>query len=310
MLARRWANAGKKVLVFFDQAGLPVIAPSQTASQQLVAPPLPSQTAPPPTPAAVHEAQAAQTAITVPKVSWGRHVIYGSVNDTNFLLNQFALLVIDMLPDRLLSLGRHFPLFRSAIANHLINETCFSNATYSLSTGLAEIVPVFTLPLNLTDTIVLTKSQAFLVYKLGLALGFSTRWQDYVAEFGSVLGAGFVWRQVARSLIGLIPAWGLIPKVGVAYSGTYVVGHVVYQWYLNGRHISRAQMNALYSRAAESGRQLARRLTRRLPRPRLKMPARRKAPKLPPPQSMRSCPNCKRPNNPDASFCQYCGNHF
>jgi len=52
-----------------------------------------------------------------------------------------------------------FPVLRVPIARHIINDTCFTNAAYSLSTGLAEIVPVLNIPLTLTDMIVLTKNQ-------------------------------------------------------------------------------------------------------------------------------------------------------
>ena len=96
--------------------------------------------------------------------------------------------VLKLLPNQLLALGRMFPIFREAIAHQLINEACLTNASYAFSTGLAEIVPVLALPLTVTDMVVLTKNQAFLVYRLGLLFGFSTRWQDYVAEFGSVIG--------------------------------------------------------------------------------------------------------------------------
>ena len=157
--------------------------------------------------------------------------------------------MIDSLPDLLLGLGRFFPLFRIPIAHYLINDTCFSNAAYAMSTGLAEIVAVLDIPITIADSIILTKSQAFLVYKLGLALGYSTRWQDYIAEFGGVLGGGFVWRQIARSLVGLIPVWGIIPKTGIAYAGTYVVGNVVLQWYLTGKQVSGKQMQQLYAQA-------------------------------------------------------------
>jgi uncharacterized protein (DUF697 family) len=117
--------------------------------------------------------------------------------------------------------------------------------------------------------IVLTKSQAFLVYKLGLALGFSTRWQDYLAEFGSVIGGGFLWRQLARSLVGLIPVWGIVPKVAVSYAGTYVVGNTVLQWYLTGRHLSPRQMRQLYQQAFARGKESARRMLAKVRRPRL-----------------------------------------
>ncbi len=232
--------------------------------------------------------------------------IFGSVEQVGFLQEKFVPLVVELLHDRALALGRSFPLFRVAIANRLINETSLSNAAYSLSTGLAEIVPVFDIPLNVADMVVLSKAQAFLVYRLGLALGLSTEWQSYVAEFGSVLGGGFLWRQIARGMIGLVPAWGIIPKVAVAYAGTYVVGHVVLQWYLTGRHVTRKQMNALYRQAFARGKDVAGRLLGKVPRPRL---GRRKPVALPEP-AMQVCENCGRQSAADASFCQYCGHIF
>ena len=248
-------------------------------------------------------AQDSTPAASTAWLSWGqRRVVHGSVHNTRLLLDQFAAAVLDLLSDKHLSLGRHYPLFRVPAARRLINDTCVSNAAYSISTGVAEVVPVLGIPLYITDMVVLTKNQAYLVYKLGLTLGMSTHWQDYIAEFGSVLGSGFIWRQVARSLIGLVPAWGIIPKVAVAYSGTYVAGNVVLQWYLTGRHVSRGQMKALYGQAFGRGKDLAARLTARLPR----LPKRKKARQLP--ASTRSvCPACGKDNAPEAAFCQFCG---
>ncbi len=227
------------------------------------------------------------------------------------MLGQFAPAMIDSLPDLLLGLGRFFPLFRIPIAHYLINDTCFSNAAYAMSTGLAEMVAVLDIPITIADSIILTKSQAFLIYKLGLALGYSTRWQDYIAEFGGVLGGGFVWRQIARSLVGLIPIWGIIPKTGIAYAGTYVVGNVVLQWYLTGKQITGKQMKQLYAQASERGKSLAGNLLRRLPHPRLKfhLPKTR-ARLLPAPRKAHICANCGKTSAKDASFCQYCGAPF
>lgn len=268
-LVRNWSNANKKVLVFVDRE--------------------------------------AKEGPQADWVNWGQsRTVYGPSDDGEFLQRRLAPEVIALLPERLLSLGRHFPLFRLPIANDLINDTSLSNATYSLSTGVAEIVPVFDIPLNVADMVVLTKAQAFLVYKLGLVLGMSTQWRDYVAEFGSVLGGGFFWRQIARSLVGLIPAWGIIPKVAVAYAGTYVVGNVVLQWYLTGRHVDRRQMQVLYREALQRGRDMARALVSRTPRPRL--PIRRRSRKeLPAPSEKRVCQVCGQESAPDAAFCQYCG---
>lgn len=247
-LAQKLANSGKRVLIFINQAG------EQPEGSSLST-----------------------------YTEWGRgRLIYGPVDDRDFLAAEFVPAVLDLLPDDLLPLGRNFPLFRLAIANRIINETCFSNATYSLSTGVAEIVPAIGIPLNVADMVVLTKTQAFLVYKLGLSLGLSTDWQDYLSEFGGVLGGGFLWRQIARSLVGLIPAWGIIPKVAVAYAGTYVVGHTVLQWYQTGRHVSRKQMQELYGQAFARGKAIARNLLSRTPRLRL---GRRRVKALPAPKN-------------------------
>ncbi|MBN2549855.1 MAG: hypothetical protein JXB15_11895 [Anaerolineales bacterium] len=282
-LALGWANTGKKVLVFEN----------------------------------LFEEPSGSTAI-IPWQAWKRRrVVCGSVLDDGFLTAKFAPAVIDLVPNQVLGLGRAFPLFRVPAAHYLINDTCLSNAAYSLSTGMAEIVPVFDVPLNLADMLVLTKTQAYLVYKLGLTLGFSTRWQDYVAEFGSVLGSGFLWRQLARSLVGLIPVWGIVPKVAVAYAGTYVVGNTILQWYLTGRHISTRQMRELYTQAFARGKHIASSLAKRLPHPRLpkvrlprpQLPS-RKPRQLPAPPELHKCPACGQSSAADASFCQYCGKAF
>lgn len=268
-----------------------------------------------------------------------RRVVHGSPASAEFLQSTFVPTVMALLPDRLLALGRQYPLFRSAVSRELVQDTSFSNAAYAISTGLAEVVPVLDIPLNVADIVILTKSQAFLVYKLGLSLGMSTRWQDYVTEFGGVLGTGFFWRQLARMLVGLVPAWGIVPKAAVAYSGTYVVGHAVLQWYLTGRHVSREQMRQLTVQAFQRGREIAQGIVEKLPRPkrRLSLP-KVSLPRLPqrkpkrqalqlegqsspaeadaaapvdlPSGGERVCQQCGRISAEDARFCQYCGMSF
>jgi uncharacterized protein (DUF697 family) len=254
--------------------------------------------------------------------------IYGSALDIKFLQGEFALAIIRALPDHALALGRRFPLLREPIARELIQQTCLTNVTYSVGTGLAEIVPILDIPLNIADIVVLTKAQAILVYKLGLALGLPKDWQYYLGEFGGVIGTGFLWRQIARSLVGLIPGWGIVPKVAVAYSGTYVVGQTVLAWYLTGRHVSRQQLRQMSRQAFEQGKTMARNILNRAPkikRPRLGWG--KKAPALPaqtaesdpiltgelvtpdvvPTPTSVACPQCGTQNDPDAVFCKRCG---
>jgi len=304
-LAKTWANSGKTVLVILPPEDVRRAAPSP-----------PEVTSP---------AEAAQPAALSQWVTWEkRQVITGSVEDSAFLTGIFAPAVMRLLSEYHLALARQFPLFRTTVAHELVTDSCFSNAAYALSTGLAEIVPIFDIPLNIADMFVLTKAQAFLVYRLGLALGLSSRWQDYVAEFGGVLGGGFLWRQIARSLIGLIPAWGIIPKVAVSYAGTYVVGNVVYHWYLTGRHVSAQQMRQLYVQAFARGKHIAQTMRERLPKPKRKKKLLKAGKPVEvassdnlqpatinlqpnPPVEGRVCGNCGKTSASDAQFCQYCG---
>ncbi|MCS7248703.1 MAG: hypothetical protein NZ840_10750 [Anaerolineales bacterium] len=236
--------------------------------------------------------------------------LFGDLSDPDFLLSRFVPAVLEALPQKQVALARQFPLFRDAVARQLIAEGCFTNAAYAFSTGLAEIVPGLNIPLNVADMVVLTKNQAFLAYRLGLALGFSTRWQDYLAEFGGILGSGFLWRQLARQLVGLIPAWGIVPKVAVAYAGTYVVGRVILQWYLTGKKLSPQQMRQLYGEAFQAGKAWASKMLQKIPRPRLPQ-QKRKPRELPlPPESNpqgKVCSVCGRSNDWDARYCQSCG---
>ncbi len=269
-----WADSGKKTLVVINQ----------------------------------FETQSETTAIS----PWSRHrsrrVVWGPVNDHTFLLREFVPAVMALLPDKLLGLGRYFPLFRAPIAQYLINDACTTNAAYALSTGLAETVGIFDLPITVADMVILSKNQAYLVYKLGLSLGYTTRWQDYVAEFGSVLGTGFLWRQLARTLVGLIPVWGIIPKVAVSYAGTYVVGHAVLQWYLTGRHVSKRQMQQLYSQAFARGKNFAQSLTQKLPKPRLPKPRQKALPAPIKNKKQKSvCVYCGKKLTANSGFCPHCG---
>ena len=84
------------------------------------------------------------------------------------------------------------------------------------------------------------------------------------------MGGGFL-APVSPILVGLIPSWGIVPKVAVSNPGTYVVGHVVLQWYLTGRRLNNAQMRAIYAQSLEGGKEFALRFTARMPRPKLGM---------------------------------------
>lgn len=199
--------------------------------------------------------QAATDTRAVALNEWsGARVIEGPVVKREFLEKYFAPTVLRLMPEYKLTLARNFPLFRHAVAMEIINDTSIANAGYAFSTGIAEIMPVLNIPFNVADMVILTKAQAFMVYRLGLILGLSTRWQDHLAAFGSTIGFGFVWRTIARQLIGLIPGLGVLPKTMIAYAGTYAVGRGALEWYETGRTVKRDDIESFFQEALERGK--------------------------------------------------------
>ncbi|HEV2123659.1 MAG TPA: hypothetical protein VGW38_12895 [Chloroflexota bacterium] len=174
------------------------------------------------------------------------------------LQNILAPALMDKAPDALrLSLARHVPLLREVYARTLIEQTSRTNAVYAASTGVAEIVPLLSLPLNVADLVVLTKNQLLMAYKLALAEGKTGRPEELMKEIISVVGGGFLFRQVARELVGLVPVWGIVPKIAVSYAGTWVIGQTVHLWAAKGETATLKEMRRYYAEALERGRKLA-----------------------------------------------------
>jgi uncharacterized protein (DUF697 family) len=185
-----------------------------------------------------------------------------------------AKAVLDRLPGELhLAAARRLPGLRVSVAKNLVNSTSLTNATYALTSSLPEQIPILSVPFALADIFILTKNQALMVYRLGLAYGAPPEFPDRMKEVLPVVGGAFLWRQVARSLVGLIPVWGILPKVAVSYSGTYATGVAAWRWFARGELVNGDQLRQLYDEAMARGREQARMLTDRLRRERKALPA-------------------------------------
>jgi uncharacterized protein (DUF697 family) len=169
--------------------------------------------------------------------------------------DQLASAVLERLPAEFhLAAARVLPGLRGVYSRDLIATTAFSNATYALASGLPEQIPVLNVPFAAADILVLTKNQAMLVYRLALAHAAPPDFQARIAEILPVIGGAFLWRQAARSLIGLIPIWGLVPKIAIAYAGTYTTGIAAWRWYENGEMVSTEQIKRISNEALTIGR--------------------------------------------------------
>jgi uncharacterized protein (DUF697 family) len=199
--------------------------------------------------------------IKLDKAAWaGAETAVITATDRDSLMRELAPAVLRACKGREVRLARYVPLLRAPVAQKLIDDTCLINATYSLTTGLAEIVPFLDLPLNVADIIVLTKNQALMAYEITLAMGMQAEWRDTIPKMTAVIGSAFLWRQLGRYLAGLIPVIGIVPKIVISYSGTYVIGEAIYQWCANGEKLNPEELKALYAVALKRGSEVAKAL--------------------------------------------------
>ncbi len=181
--------------------------------------------------------------------------------EPDIIQEELVELIVDTIPNKQLSLARHFPLLRATIIRKLIEDTSRANAIYAVSTGLAEIIPVLDIPLNMADIVILTKNQLIMAYKIALANGKEGKPYKLLGEVVSVIGGGFLLREIARKLVGLIPIIGIIPKVVVSYAGTRAIGEIVYLWASGGQQLEKWEVDSIYDEAMKQGRLIAEGLT-------------------------------------------------
>ena len=162
--------------------------------------------------------------------------------------------------DARLALAAALPVFRQVVADAVVDETAKANASFAVTTGLAETIPVLTAPLNLGDMVILTKNQLIMGYKIALASGRNDDPRSMLTEILGVIGGGFMFRQVARQLVGLIPVAGLVPKVAIAYAGTYAMGRGLTAWALGGTEVTAESLSRYTAEGLERGRDLAQQL--------------------------------------------------
>jgi uncharacterized protein (DUF697 family) len=162
--------------------------------------------------------------------------------------------------DRRLALARQLPPLRPPFFQALTQEVAQANASFALTTGLAETVPVLSAPLNLGDVVVITKNQLLLGYRIVLAAGRDGEPRTLIAEIVGVLGGGLLFRQIAREMVGLIPIAGIPLKVAVAYSGTWAIGRAVALWVTEGRAVTAETLRTMTKEGLDRGRAIADRM--------------------------------------------------
>jgi len=154
--------------------------------------------------------------------------------------------------DMELALGRAFPPLRQPAAMHVVQVTSRVNGQFALASNLPALVPVVGGVLAAgADTIVLTKNQLMMIYKLAAIheRDLDNRFRIY-QEMIPVVGAGLFWRTVARDLAAILPfAAGAVPKVAIAFAGTMAAGMAAHVYYQEGKRVDSTRMREFYRSA-------------------------------------------------------------
>ncbi len=169
-----------------------------------------------------------------------------------------AAAIFERLPaDKRLGAARALPGLRQVYATELIGSVSFANATYALVSAIPEQFPLLAAPFAVADIVILTKNQALMVYRLALAHGLAPDDYARIGELLPVIGGGFLWRHLARTVVSLVPLWGIVPKVAIAYAGTYATGVSAWRWFAAREQLSPERLREVSAEALRLGREHA-----------------------------------------------------
>jgi hypothetical protein len=161
-----------------------------------------------------------------------------------------------------LSLARQLRPFRDAVVKDIIMEVSKENAMFSIATSLPDVVPLLSVPWAagefVSDTAFLTGNQIRMAFMLAAASDRTIGYAQQKAEIASVFAGAFGWRAIARELVAKIPfGAGVIPKAGISFAATYVVGSSLDRLYRAGHGFSAGERKAAYEAALEKGKEIA-----------------------------------------------------
>jgi uncharacterized protein (DUF697 family) len=186
-----------------------------------------------------------------------KRVVVATLTDLN-MAQKIVPALVEVIPmEWRVAVARQLPPLRGLIAYSLVEETSRANAIYSTTTAVGEAIPGLNIALTAADMLILTKNQLVMAYKIALAAGKEGKPMDVMGEIVGVVGGGFLLRQLARELVGLIPVVGAIPKVAVAYAGTWVMGRTVTLWAMEGHRLNPSEARRFYDEALANGRKMA-----------------------------------------------------
>jgi uncharacterized protein (DUF697 family) len=169
-------------------------------------------------------------------------------------IDNLRMRIVDHAGNEAVALGRWYPAFREAAATAVINETSRANAQFAMVASVPTVIPIIgSIASAGADMIVLTKNQLLMAIKLAAIhnqpLGDK---KAIFKELMPVIGSGFLWRSLAREGVAFLPfAAGTVPRVAIAFAGTYATGRAVDGYYRFGKKPSKEQISNYYAQALD-----------------------------------------------------------
>ena len=170
-------------------------------------------------------------------------------------LDRLRRVVCDLCRERSVAFGRYLETMREAATAEIVADTSRVNAQFAALSNIPAIIPVIG---NMfaagADFLVLTKNQLMMMYRLAAIYDrdLDDRWQIYT-ELTPIVGAGFLWRTTARQASAMLPfALGAVPKVAIAYAGTYSIGQAARLYYEHGCVLNASELARIYEEGVQA----------------------------------------------------------
>jgi len=136
-----------------------------------------------------------------------------------FPIERIAEVLARRLDDEGLSLAARLPVLRNAVTARLITAASRRNGLI----GVAVFIPGVDMP-------ILTFNQLRMVLRIALANGEGID-RSRAVELAGVVGAGFTFRAIARTMLDVVPFAGWAVKGAIAYTGTRAVGEAAVRYF-------------------------------------------------------------------------------
>lgn len=180
--------------------------------------------------------------------------------------------IIQERTDITVPLAANFAPFREQVCADIIHRVSRENALFTVATSVPFAVPLLgvgaTVGQFASETAFLTVNQVRMAFLLAAACDRPLGYGEQKAEIAGMVASAFGLRALARQLIGKLPlAGGIIPKAGIAYAGTFVMGVALERYYSMGYGLTDEERAHAYGDAVQRGKEMAQNFLSSLRRP-------------------------------------------